>query len=131
MGDVFEDVVGEERGQLGPALGGARGAQLALLAGERDEHLVAALSTANACEALLPDTAVEVAGDRGVPAALPEAVARLEALLPDELDGLVEGLEELVQRGLARAPEPVDLRAALHAATTAGGRQSGTGPSRG
>jgi len=33
MGDIFEDVVDEESGQLGAALGGARGAQLALLAG--------------------------------------------------------------------------------------------------
>jgi hypothetical protein len=31
VGHVFEDVVDEERRELGPALGGARGAQLALL----------------------------------------------------------------------------------------------------
>jgi hypothetical protein len=75
VGHVFEDVVDEGRPELTAALCGARGAQLALFAGERDEHLVAALFTANAGEALLPDPAVEVAGDRGVPAALPEAVA--------------------------------------------------------
>jgi hypothetical protein len=32
VGDVLEDVVDEERGQLRPPLGGAGGAQLALLA---------------------------------------------------------------------------------------------------
>ena len=64
VGQLFEDVVDEERRKLTAAHGGARGARLALLAGERHEHLVAALSTANAGEALLPDTAVERPGDR-------------------------------------------------------------------
>jgi len=129
--DVLEDVVDEERGELRAALGGAGRAQLALLAGEGDEHLVAALPAAHARKATLPDAAVEIARDRLVPAPLLEAIAGLEPLLPAQLDGLEERLEQPVERCLLRTPGPVDPRAALHAATTAGGRQTGTGPSRG
>ena len=43
----------------------------------------------DAGEAVVPDAAVEVAGDRLVPEAAEEAVAGFEALLPVQLDGLV------------------------------------------
>ena len=63
------------------ALGGARQAQLPLLARESDEYFVLARIAANPREARLPDATVEVVGRGLVPRALPEAVARLEALL--------------------------------------------------
>jgi len=104
MGHVLEDVVGQKHRQLATALGGVRGAQLPLLARRRDEHLVLARIAVNAREARIPDAAVEVVGYGLVPRALPEAVARLEALIPGQLDGFLEGLEALEERRPTRIP---------------------------
>ncbi len=101
MGDIFEDVIRQEPRQLGASLGGTRRAQLPLFAGQSDQHLVLARIAEEASEARVPDAAIEVVSDGIVPRTLTEAVARLEAIFPCELDGIVAGLEELEGRRLA------------------------------
>jgi len=121
VADVLLDVVDQEGAELGATLGGAGGAEAALLAREGDEHLVATGVTADAGEAVVPDSAVEVAGDGLVPETAEEPVAGLKALLPVQLDGLVKSFEESEQRSLPRIARAVDGR---HAG------QAGRGPCR-
>ena len=69
VADVLLDVIDQEGAELGATLGGAGGAQTALLTGEGDQHLVATGVAADAGEAVVPDSTAEVAGDRLVPEA--------------------------------------------------------------
>jgi len=54
------------------------------------------------------DAAVEVPRDHPVQDRAPEAVAGLEEILPGPRDGLEEGLEQLVERGLGGPAGAVD-----------------------
>ena len=80
VADVLLDVIDQEGAELGATLGGAGGAEAALLAREGDQHLMATGVAADAGEAVVPDATVEVAGDRLVPEAAEEPVAGFEAL---------------------------------------------------
>jgi len=73
-----------------------------------EQVLGGAVGAADAGEASLEDAAVEVPRDHAVEEASPEAVAALEEILPDPLDGLEQGLEQRVERGLGRPAGPVD-----------------------
>jgi hypothetical protein len=75
---------------------------------EGEQELRGALRTADAGETPLEDAAVEVAGHHAVEETAPEAVAALEALLPAALDAIVEGLKQLVERGVLGPPGPID-----------------------
>ena len=77
VADVGDDLVLEECGELGSALGPARRAEAAPFAGKGEQVLGGAIGTADAGEAPLEDAAVEVPRDHAVEEAAPEAVAAL------------------------------------------------------
>lgn len=108
MADVSDHLVLEEGRELGSALGPARRAEPAPLAGKGEQVLGGAVGTADAGEAPLEDAAVEVPRDHAVEQAAPEAVAALEEVFPGPLDSLELGIEQQVERGLGRPAGPVE-----------------------
>ena len=101
VADVGEHFDLEESGELGRALGAAGWAETAPFTREGEQELGGAAGAADAGEASLEDSAAEVPRDDPVQDGAPEAVAGLEQILPSPLDGLEEGLEQLVGRGQA------------------------------
>jgi hypothetical protein len=79
VADVGDDLVLEEGGELGSALGPAGRAEPAPFAGKGEQVLGGAVGAADAGEALLEDAAVEVPRDHAVEEAAPEANWRRRA----------------------------------------------------
>lgn len=102
------DLLGEERAEERTALGRARRTEPPSLTGEGDEVLGPALGAAHPREAAVEDAAVEKAVGRVLDTAAPEAEAALEVLLPAPLDLVVAGVDEPIQRRVARAARAVE-----------------------
>jgi hypothetical protein len=70
------------------------------LAGESEQALASAVIALEPGEARLRDSTVKVTNHNRVDEASPEAVFFFESLLPNGLDIVVVGLEELIQSGV-------------------------------
>ena len=107
-------------------LGSARWAQPSPLAGEGHQELLRALAALHTSEAVVPDTAVEIACHSPIRETAPIAILPLEPLLPHRLDPLVERVEKSPQGRLPGIPRPVDATGALHVPPEAGERDTGS-----
>jgi hypothetical protein len=110
VGDVGEDFVLEELGEERRTFGSTGGAKSAALAGESNEKLEAALGTNDAGETGFEESAVQVREDGGIPVGFPEAVSSFESLLPQALEGLEVGIEDLIEGAGAGIAGPVSGR---------------------
>lgn len=97
MANLLEHFVGQEGRKGGRSFGAAAGAEPPQLAACRYQELVTAGPAFDAGETCFESTAFEILLDDVVNKTSPEAVASLEAILPESLDLVVEGLDEPVQ----------------------------------
>ncbi len=112
VGHLLEHVLRQQRRRRRRPLRRARRAQLPRLAREREQVLLSAFGTPDPGEAVLEQTAVEVAQNLLVDEAPPEPVPALEALLPLPPDLLEVRFEEAIQGCRAGIPRAVDGRTA-------------------
>jgi hypothetical protein len=91
VSDVGKDLVLEQLGEDGCPLGSTGGAEASALAGESDQELKTAFWTDDPGEAGFEESAIQVREDSGFPEGSPEAVASLESLVPQALEGLEMG----------------------------------------
>jgi hypothetical protein len=94
------------------------------LAGESDEELESTLRTNDAGEARFEPSAVEVREDGGIPVGLPESVSSFEPIVPQALESLEVGLEELIEGARAGIPGSVNRRAGVGLRQREGGRSA-------
>jgi hypothetical protein len=106
--DRFEHILAQPVRRLGRALRSARGAKPPALAREGHEHVLAAVSAADAGEAILENAAIEIALDDSVDASPPEPETRLETLLPFPFDRLEPCLEKAIERRGLRLTRPIN-----------------------
>ncbi len=97
MANLLEHFVGQEGRKGGRSFGPATGAEPPQLAACRHQELVAAGPAFDAGETCFEPAAGKIPLDDVVNKTSPEAVAPLEAIFPESLDLVVEGLDEPVQ----------------------------------
>ncbi len=97
MSDLFEYFVGQESREGGCPLGPTTRAETPLLTTRRHKKLVTAVRASDTGKARLKSAAVKVGVDDIIDEDPPEAVALLEALIPNALDLVVNCLDEAVK----------------------------------
>ena len=100
--DLFEHLVGQESREGRSTLCPTTRAEASLLAACRHEVLIATVRASDASKARLKSAAVQVGVDDIVDEDSPEAVALLEAPLPDTLDLVVQCLDQAIERRFLR-----------------------------
>jgi len=95
--DVFEKLVLEKGGEGGSALCVTGRAETSLFAAQCQQLFRSASVALQSCETGFDGAAVKVAGDDLIDEPSPETEFSLEAVLPECLDVVVVGLEELIE----------------------------------
>jgi hypothetical protein len=102
VSNFFEHLVGQKSCKGRRTLGAAAGAETSLLAACCHEKLGAAVRASDAGKTRLEATAVKIGGDDTIDEGSPEAIALLEALLPEALNLVVKSFDEAIQGRLLR-----------------------------
>ena len=100
MADLLEHLVDQKCREGSCTLGAAARAEAPHLTACRHKELVAAVRASDASKTRLKPATVKVGVDDIVDEPSPEAVSMLEALLPNTLYLVVEGLDKAIQRRL-------------------------------